>query len=473
MCAARHRLTNMEIDAARHKAKKGDTWLSDDDGSRGWGRLVIRIRPSGTPLFYFKHVVNGKVYRRPLGRYSKNICEGFLTLQEAQTIVRKAAAFLHPIRVGVPLHVPVAQQAEPQLTGSAQQPVPTFPSPSPAASTVSAKANDSVLDLCNEYAAHLLAKGKDRSGRCARSQINLHVRPAPIAARRACDVSTREAVTYLRDLSKQCSPYMVNRLRSILLTAYNVAIGSSVSAEAQVDLSRFEITINPFAQIKKVRARKNVRNRVLSPEELGHLWIELTTDAEAAKPKFQAIRLAILLGGQRCLQLLRALTADVNLGDKTILLYDPKGNREVPREHLLPLCPMAYAELSPIVQACRTDGRALVFQAKNRTTPLTEGQVSKAMASISRRMVECGYFEAAFGYADIRQTIETRMSDSKLNISKEVRAQIQSHDLGGVQIATYNRHDFLDHKWPALQRWEKHLMDCVKKAKAIRERSDA
>jgi hypothetical protein len=42
-----------------------------------------------------------------------------------------------------------------------------------------------------------------------------------------------------------------------------------------------------------------------------------------------------------------------------------------------------------------------------------------------------------------------------------LRAQLQSHGLGGVQDAHYDRHDYMLEKRRALEAWERRLLDIV------------
>jgi hypothetical protein len=44
-----------------------------------------------------------------------------------------------------------------------------------------------------------------------------------------------------------------------------------------------------------------------------------------------------------------------------------------------------------------------------------------------------------------------------LQISQDVRAQLQSHGLGGVQARHYDRHDYFAEKKLAFQKWAKQL----------------
>jgi hypothetical protein len=46
---------------------------------------------------------------------------------------------------------------------------------------------------------------------------------------------------------------------------------------------------------------------------------------------------------------------------------------------------------------------------------------------------------------------------ARLKISKDIRAQLLSHGLGGVQDRHYDQHTYLDEKRLALATWEQFL----------------
>ena len=61
----------------------------------------------------------------------------------------------------------------------------------------------------------------------------------------------------------------------------------------------------------------------------------------------------------------------------------------------------------------------------------------------------------AYQLRDLRRTSETMLA--ALGISKDLRAQIQSHGLGGVQDRHYDRHDYMPEKCRALEKWNREL----------------
>ena len=77
----------------------------------------------------------------------------------------------------------------------------------------------------------------------------------------------------------------------------------------------------------------------------------------------------------------------------------------------------------------------------------------------------------AFTVGDLRRTVETRLAGEK--VSKDVRAQLQSHGLGGVQDRNYDRHDYLDEKRDALETLHRLLTRTSAKVAPISRRRSA
>lgn len=70
-------------------------------------------------------------------------------------------------------------------------------------------------------------------------------------------------------------------------------------------------------------------------------------------------------------------------------------------------------------------------------------------------MLANGTATAQFQFSDLRRTAETRLA--ALGVSKDVRAQLQSHGLGGVQARHYDQYEYMDEKRAALEIWEAFL----------------
>jgi hypothetical protein len=78
--------------------------------------------------------------------------------------------------------------------------------------------------------------------------------------------------------------------------------------------------------------------------------------------------------------------------------------------------------------------------------------LTHVVGNISAAMVEAREAREPFELRDIRRTAETM-----LGVSKDIRAQLQSHGLGGVQGRHYDKHEYMDEKREALERWAAHL----------------
>jgi integrase len=85
---------------------------------------------------------------------------------------------------------------------------------------------------------------------------------------------------------------------------------------------------------------------------------------------------------------------------------------------------------------------------------------SKAVLSLdtlSRRVTELAAEMTGppFLFRDLRRTAETEMA--AIGFSVDLRAQLLSHGLGGVQSLHYDKHSYLPEKQAALAAWERHL----------------
>jgi integrase len=78
-----------------------------------------------------------------------------------------------------------------------------------------------------------------------------------------------------------------------------------------------------------------------------------------------------------------------------------------------------------------------------------------AVDKIAAAMLADSTARADFQMRDIRRTCETLLAGMGAN--KDLRAQLQSHGLGGVQQRHYDKHDYMVEKRSALTAWENRL----------------
>ena len=252
------------------------------------------------------------------------------------------------------------------------------------------------------------------------------------------------------------------KLRSYLRAAYGLALQSKTNPDAPQALRNFGVRVNPIASISALSKYNRPRERVLSVEELSRFLKRLLALPDSVKR--DALLLVLYLGGQRPAQLLRARLVDLDLSARTLTLYDPKGARTQPRTHVLPLTQSAQAVLARLAE------RASNFKAdeKGRSQPLFSSTgkqllrietVSAQVTEIARAMLEAGELRERFELRDLRRSAETMLAS--LGVSKDTRAQLQSHGLGGVQSRHYDRYSYLSEKQSALEIWERHLNDLL------------
>ncbi len=310
--------------------------------------------------------------------------------------------------------------------------------------------------LCEAYVARLERAGKARSAAATRSAFRCHVYPqAEIADMPAKAVTAHHIAALVRRVREAGKERAAGVLRSYLSAAFNTAKRAPFDSALPADLITFGIEHNPVDVIPAIAVRRG--ERTLSAGELRTYIGQLLRVGQETGPELadMALLVALYSGGQRMAQLLRAKVGDFDPETTTLRLWDGKGKRAQPREHLLPLAPKAAGMVAALVE------RAKRSAATSETSGLwlfsTHGRVAMNPETASTRVAEVCASTAgeAFDLRDIRRTVETMLAG--LGISRDVRAQLLSHGISGVQAAHYDRHSYIDEKRAALTAWEKRL----------------
>jgi integrase len=302
--------------------------------------------------------------------------------------------------------------------------------------------------LLDAYAGHLEAHGKT-AARNVRNVFKLHV-PAELAQRRAAQLGMADFLPSINALVEAGKGPTARMLRSYLRAAYALALASQSDPAAPQALRGFGIEHNPVAAVStRGLARFNRRRtRVLSDDELAGYLRGLEGIQGRSEYLRDALTVALYLGGQRIDQLLRLTWAQVDLSGGTVTLFDRKGRRDQPREHVLPLTAVPLGVLKRRHQLAAYDPRVFATATRNA--------MGRKVAKISAAMNKARIARSPFELRDIRRTAET-MLGGDLDVSKDIRAQIQSHGLGGVQDRHYDMATYLKQKRAALEKWAGHL----------------
>ena len=432
------KLTDSGVQAAIKKARaQGSPAWKHESRGRGSGALSLKAGTGGRAHWYYRYSENRKQRYVPIGPYGTGPDE--FTLQAARVECDRLAAKRADVPAGdLRGHLALQEAAREAEHRRQVREVKEAP-------------ERSLHALMLAYADALEAKGKP-AARDVRGMTRLHVADAfpQYADAPAREFTRRQAVEVVRRLVERGNGRTAGKLRSYLRAAFALALRAESDPAAPAKMLGFGIEANPIADTAAMPQFNRTRSRALAESELRALWERLkATDT----PSALAIRLSLLLGGQRFEQLLRARVADFDAEAGTLTLYDPKGRRTAPRAHVLPLGKEAAELVAARAAAAQAAGVAHLFPA-DAAKSLDPRTVSKFLQGVRRAMLAAN--EATdFQLSDLRRTCETRLAE--LGVSKDLRAQIQSHGLGGVQDRHYDRYEYLKEKRAALDAWAKWL----------------
>lgn len=296
--------------------------------------------------------------------------------------------------------------------------------------------------LLEAYIEKQEADGK-ADARGVRNLIRLHVKKdfPELWERQASEVSLDDVLEMLGALTEAGKNRTAGKLRAYMRAAFSLALNSGRNAQLKA-FRRFKVGANPAADIQPIEGANRARDRALSAPELRALWQRVQSIDDAIGP---ALRFYLLTGGQRFAQLRRARVSDIS--EEGLTLWDSKGKRKEPRRHVVPLLPEAVEAMEAMASPRLGD---FVFTLTHGQTGADHAAAFKRVKKISGEMVEAGEASEPFTISDLRRTVETRLA--ALKVPMDVRAQIQSHGLGGVQARHYDRHDYADEKREALER---------------------
>lgn len=386
------------------------------------GSLEARRLRSGGVAFYWRYTQGGRTDRLPIGPYDSAAPPKSLTqtprgysvqaaLQAARKMAEKNAATPGGVR---------AERARVD------------------AETVARKREQEALQrytvaaLCGEYVAYLEAAGKVSWSDAQNIFANHLLSPFPdLASKPAAELEKREAVAIVRRATEAGKKTTARKLRAYLRAAYACAVRADSDATLPSSFIAFNVQANPVEGTAAIRGRAD--KNPLAGAEIRRYWKALQQEEGVIGA---ALRLQILSGAQRVQQLNRVTDAD-DAGD-VLRLFDRKGNRPEAREHLVPVSKAMRRELAQLPKKgylLSTDGGATKMHATSLST--------WAQEVATRAKIE------NFQLKRVRSGVETLLAQA--GVSKEIRGQLQSHGIGGVQDTHYDAHLYLAEKRKALE----------------------
>jgi integrase len=410
-----------------------------ESAPRGEGRLTVRVLPTGVKEFFYRYRLAGDDKTLVLGRYDPTGKNG-KTLADIRTILRERREIQG--RTGDVKEALKEERRQKDVAGR----------------------HGTFGQLLTTYVEALKADKKP-SAVAVEGIFRRHVRkPFPLLLeKKASEVTPGDIQRILGRMVKAGIQRQVNTTRSYLSAAFSRGAKADHDPRTvAVDGVLFGLNYNPVATVPRIQEYENVGERTLTEEELRAYWSAL----DALPPVQQAtLRFNLAIGCQRTTQLLRAGWSAFSFEDETLLLRDPKG-RGGARDHLLPLTAFALEQLQPLRD----------FNADAPTPFSTDGKrhmvletLSACVTDISKRITK-KHEHPPFTLRDLRRTCETMLQ--RMGVDKEVRAHLLSHGRSaGVQGKHYERHDFLNEKRAALEKWARALTgitDPTQTAKVIK-----
>jgi integrase len=409
-------------------------------GSESLGRGAGTLRAvgvgSGRVIFQYRYVgADGLRDALPVGFWSERGGDGGLTLADARQKVRtwasRYSAGERDLRRALGM-----ERSKPELAnglmGGDTLPIPLE------------RTEPTFGALLLAYTASLTVVGRS-SARAVENALRRHVeRGYPsIWALPANEVALDHLVEVVHALVVVGKVTEARKVRSYLRAACSAAMAARQSPSAPAALRSIRLTNNPARELVPVKGGRDARDRALSAAELQAYWHRIASGRTNALLRFH-----LLTGGQRIEQLGRATIHDWDAESRTLSLKDSKGRRQLPRAHHVPLLHLAVEAMKDM------DAGALgpyVFTTTAGRSGVDYNGVRTRLSKVTSAMEKAGELVGPrFTAGDLRRTVETRLA--AVGVSMEIRAQLQSHGLSGVQSRHYIRHDFLQEKRDALER---------------------
>lgn len=415
---------------------KAGEWASDG-GARGGGALYARCLMGGQVLFYFRYTnTQGGREAHPLGQWSgekKGL--GMSLVQARYAAVDLSRRYRNGERDLIQI-IDAETREEARKREAASR----------AAEAEATEKRATLGALLSAYVEQLKQGGK-QSKRSVELALERHVRKAwPVLwDTPAAQVTTDDLLSVVAVPANAGNLREAAKLRSYLQAAFAAGIAARQSAQAMPAMRELRITANPARDIVTIKGASNTRERNLSVRELRAYWKRIAKLSGAAGA---LLRFHLLTGAQRVEQLARLTMDDFDTDAKSVRLRDGKGRRLVKRVHDVPLIPDAMEAMEAM------QGGALgpyLFSVTAGEDGADYAATRYRLQPVVEAMTEAGELEKGpFTLGDLRRTVETRLA--ALGESGEIRAQLQSHGLGGVQSRHYVRHDYADEKRAALVR---------------------
>lgn len=415
---------------ARHRAKRKEG-LPPEVMLNDGGGLYLRVRPTGSSWVF----VYGP---RQARRKASPVPGPMLSLADARTWASEQRDLVK------------SGKADPQHAMRAER------------KQVDGLAAKTLQALMDAYVEDLRDNGSISAKHIAHA-LKLHV-PKALCALPARQVQRADFVHLFKGMIDRGIRPMTQKVYASMRAAFQRAIDSEdgVSEKIGARMQGFGITHNPLAGIKGIYGDRkgdadaelaSPRERALRGDhhlELDELqaFLEVLGDCPADHPARDAahlLRLCVVLGGQRVQQMARA-RVEWKDGHPLAVIDDRKKQGKV-RAHVVPLDGLArevFDERGGALFGCDAEDAALLAQ-----------YATDLVREVYEPLAAAGLVRHYFCMRNLRASAHTLMSE--LEVPRDVKNQVQSNNIRGVDTKHYDKFKYVPQKRVALAQLQSYL----------------
>ena len=396
------KLTALSVENARAKRVAG-TPIRTEIADRGCPGLYLVVQPSGAKSWALRYRIKGKSRKLTLDGTG-----ALLTLAAARVAAAQATE-----QIGKGIDPGRAKQAARAKSVEAE----------------ALRAQDSVARLFADFIT-LHAKRKLRASTQGQYEsIGRRFIVSTWRDRTVHDVRRRDIVALINSIVGR--PIMANRALLVIHKFFAWLVARDV------------IAANPCSGVERPGVEQP-RERFLDDAEIAQLWAATESDPIVGA----AIRVLLLTGARRT-EVSEMRWAEIDTATHTWTL--PAERSKNKRAHTVPLSPLAWAILNGVPRMAGCD---FVFSTSGKG-PITNFHQGKARLDAKLN------FDPPWVIHDLRRSCASGLQ--RLGVRLEVIEAALNHRSGSFRgiVGVYQRHDFIDEKRDALDRWAGHIEQLI------------
>ena len=291
------------------------------------------------------------------------------------------------------------------------------------------KVAPSIADVMDHYFKETTMATKSRSESMRISEKDI----IPILGNlKAMDLTRQDVKDLHRGIADRGSPVSANRPVELVRRAYNCAYEEEL------------IDINPFPNLKKIKASETTRDRILKDSEIKALWKAMKTES----PNMCGVLRLLLLLGQRSMETMSMRVSDIDQDRKEWTV--PASQTKNGKPNVLPLPPLAWGIIAP-----RLENENWVFpSAYNTTREGAKGDGHTKSTKDARRRLRKDTGIEGWTAHDLRRTCRTIMS--REGVLPHIAEQVLGHVQAGVE-GIYDQHAYLKENAHALKKVDRAI----------------